>query len=79
MEPAEIERAVQDAIRQHSELYNAIKAAYEHEQHDGNPTDADRHIFGVIAAVNAVYVLGLSTGYTQGYKAAAAEAERARG
>ena len=58
--------AVRSIRKTDSELYKAIKESYEHEQHDGNPSEMDKHIYGTIAAVNAVYILGHSTGYTQG-------------
>lgn len=70
------DEAVRAILKTDSELYKTIKEAYEYEQHDGNPSEMDKHIYGTIAAVNAVYILGHSTGYTRGYSAAVADRQK---
>ena len=71
--------AVRSIRKTDSELYKAIKESYEHEQHDGTPTNIDKHTFGIIAAVETVYHLGQSTGYVQGYAAAKEDQKKQEG
>lgn len=60
-----------DEMRKHdSELYAAIRAAYEQEQFENNP---DKHCQGMIAAVNAIYNLGYANGFKDGGKYARKE------
>lgn len=61
--------ALAEMRRQDSELYSAIRDAYDREQFAGNK---DKHIQGVIAAVHAIYGLG----YNNGFKAGAEYAQK---
>lgn len=56
-----------ELIERHSRLYAAIADAYEEEQDDDAATAKERHINGVMAAVKAIYLMGNSEGYCQGY------------
>lgn len=54
--------ALDNMRRRDSELYAAIRDAYEQEP----GADLDRHCMGMVAAVSAVYNLGYSRGYLDG-------------
>ena len=58
--------AVRAAMQLDGQMYNAIREAYDREQFDENGDEIDRHAFGLIAAVNAVYNLGYGNGYRDG-------------
>lgn len=58
--------ALDNMRKRDSELYAAIRDAYEREQFDGNP---EKHVQGIIAAIEAIYNLGFAQGFTQGAQA----------
>lgn len=55
--------ALAEMRRVDSELYAAIRDAYDREQFSGNK---DKHIQGVVAAVHAIYCLGYNSGLKEG-------------
>lgn len=59
--------AVRAAMQLEGQLYNAIRKAYEVEQGlTANGDEIDRHAYGCIAAVNAIYNLGYASGFKAG-------------
>ena len=58
--------AVRAAMMLEGKLYNAIRTAYDREQFPENGDEIDKHAMGLVAAVNAVYNLGFSAGFTAG-------------
>ena len=58
--------AVRAAMQLDGQMYNAIREAYNREQFDENGDEIDRHAYGLIAAVNAVYNLGHAAGFKAG-------------
>lgn len=65
MDHASFEAAVRAAMQLDGKLYNAIREAYDVEQ-DIYSDEIDRHAYGCIAAVNAVYNLGYGAGFKAG-------------
>ena len=58
--------AVRAAMQLDGQLYNAIREAYDREQFAENGDEIDRHAFGLVAAVNAVFNLGHAVGFEAG-------------
>lgn len=67
--------AVRASMMLEGKLYDAIRKAYDQEQFPENGDEVDRHAFGMIAAVNAIYNLGYGNGFVAGAKYGRCEAQ----
>lgn len=61
----EYQEAIRTALREDGQMYNAIMKAYLRDI-AGGPATLDEHCHGMIAAVQAVYMLGRDEGFRHG-------------